>query len=46
MYTKLKIKNIFILCRLLITSIMTAAKFFDDKYYKNEYYAKVGGISN
>lgn len=24
---------------------MAAAKFFDDFYYKNEYYAKIGGIS-
>src|SRR3989338_2796845 len=30
--------------RLLITSIMVAAKFFDDKFYNNEYYAKIGGI--
>ena len=30
--------------RLLITSIMVAAKFFDDKYFSNEYYAKVGGM--
>ncbi|EAS03399.2 amine-terminal domain cyclin (macronuclear) [Tetrahymena thermophila SB210] len=32
--------------RLLITSIMLATKFFDDRYYNNEYYAKVGGIGN
>lgn len=32
--------------RLLITSIMLAAKFFDDRYYNNEYYSKVGGITN
>ena len=25
---------------------MLAAKFFDDRYYNNEYYSKVGGISN
>lgn len=25
---------------------MIAAKFFDDCYYNNEYYARVGGISN
>jgi Cyclin. len=25
---------------------MIAAKFFDDHFYNNEYYAKVGGISN
>ena len=24
---------------------MIAAKYFDDKYYPNAYYAKVGGIS-
>jgi len=24
---------------------MVAIKFHDDDYYKNEYYAKVGGIS-
>ncbi|ESW19048.1 hypothetical protein PHAVU_006G092300 [Phaseolus vulgaris] len=31
--------------RLLITSIMVAAKFLDDKYYSNAYFAKVGGVS-
>jgi len=30
--------------RLLVTSVMLAAKFFDDIYYSNAYYAKVGGI--
>ena len=30
--------------RLLITSIMLAAKFFDDQYYNNAYYAKIGGV--
>jgi hypothetical protein len=30
--------------RLLITSIMLAAKFFDDQYFNNAYYAKVGGV--
>jgi hypothetical protein len=30
--------------RLLITSIMLAAKFFDDQYYNNVFYGKVGGI--
>jgi hypothetical protein len=24
---------------------MVAAKFFDDFYYKNDFYAKIGGIS-
>lgn len=32
--------------RLLITAVMLAAKFFDDRFYNNEYYARVGGISN
>ncbi|KAJ7977402.1 Cyclin [Quillaja saponaria] len=31
--------------RLLITSIMLAAKFIDDAFFKNVYYAKVGGVS-
>ncbi|KAF3787647.1 Cyclin-U4-1 [Nymphaea thermarum] len=31
--------------RLLITSVMVAAKFLDDLYYNNAYYAKVGGVS-
>ncbi|GLT84272.1 hypothetical protein SLE2022_025130 [Rubroshorea leprosula] len=31
--------------RLLITSVMVAAKFMDDIHYNNAYYAKVGGIS-
>ncbi|CAI0448907.1 unnamed protein product [Linum tenue] len=31
--------------RLLITSIMLAAKFVDDAFFNNAYYAKVGGIS-
>ncbi|WCJ23041.1 cyclin p4 1 [Euphorbia peplus] len=31
--------------RLLITSVMVAAKFMDDTFYNNAYYAKVGGIS-
>jgi|Transcript_67931 hypothetical protein len=30
--------------RLLVTSIMLSAKFFDDVYYSNSYYAKVGGV--
>lgn len=30
--------------RLLVTSVMLAAKFFDDHYYNNAYYAKVGGV--
>uniref|UniRef100_A0A7N0TM92 Cyclin n=1 Tax=Kalanchoe fedtschenkoi TaxID=63787 RepID=A0A7N0TM92_KALFE len=31
--------------RLLITSVMVAAKFIDDAFFDNAYYAKVGGIS-
>jgi hypothetical protein len=30
--------------RLLVTSIMLAVKFFDDVYYSNSYYARVGGV--
>lgn len=30
--------------RLLFTAILVAAKFHDDMYYANAYYAKVGGI--
>lgn len=28
----------------MITSVLLAAKFFDDAYYNNAYYAKVGGV--
>lgn len=31
--------------RFLITAVMLAAKFYDDRYYNNEYYSRVGGIS-
>ncbi|KAJ0079996.1 hypothetical protein Patl1_22655 [Pistacia atlantica] len=31
--------------RLLITSIMVAAKFFNDECHNNAYFAKVGGVS-
>ncbi|KAL5701814.1 hypothetical protein ACHQM5_027111 [Ranunculus cassubicifolius] len=31
--------------RILITSVMVAAKFIDDKYFNNAYYARVGGVS-
>ncbi|XP_010546693.1 PREDICTED: cyclin-P3-1 [Tarenaya hassleriana] len=31
--------------RLLITSVLVAAKFLDDECYNNAYYAKVGGVS-
>ncbi|XP_051121922.1 cyclin-U4-1 [Andrographis paniculata] len=37
--------NSFNVHRLLITSVMLSAKFLDDMYYNNAYYAKVGGIS-
>jgi len=30
--------------RLLVTSVMLAVKFFDDRYYSNAFYAKVGGV--
>ena len=30
--------------RILFTSIVIAAKFVDDKFYKNKYYASVGGV--
>lgn len=30
--------------RLLITAVLLAAKFLDDVYYSNAYYAKVGGL--
>ncbi|CAD8052205.1 unnamed protein product [Paramecium primaurelia] len=31
--------------RFLLLAIVTAIKFQDDDYYKNEYYAKIGGIN-
>jgi hypothetical protein len=31
--------------RLILTSIMVAAKFFDERFSNNAYFAKVGGIS-
>lgn len=30
--------------RVVITSILLAAKFFDDAYYNNAYYSKIGGV--
>lgn len=30
--------------RVVITGVLLAAKFFDDAYYNNAYYAKVGGV--
>lgn len=29
----------------MLTSILIGIKYHEDEYYKNEYYAKVGGIS-
>jgi len=37
--------NSYSIHRLLITSVMLAAKFFDDHYYNNAYFAKVGGVA-
>jgi len=31
--------------RVIISAILVAAKFFDDAYYNNAYYAKVGGVT-
>jgi hypothetical protein len=31
--------------RLVITSVMVAAKFIDDSFFNNTYYARVGGVS-
>lgn len=30
--------------RVLVTSVLLAVKFFDDVYYSNNFYAKVGGV--
>ena len=30
--------------RVVITAVLLAAKFFDDVYYNNAYYGKIGGI--
>mmetsp|Transcript_69111 Transcript_69111/g.144093 ORF Transcript_69111/g.144093 Transcript_69111/m.144093 type:complete len:237 (-) Transcript_69111:18-728(-) len=32
--------------RLMLSSIMVAAKFLDDFYYSNEFWAKIGGVPN
>ena len=29
----------------MFTAIVVAIKYVDDKFYKNDYYAKVGGIT-
>lgn len=31
--------------RILVTAVMISAKFFDDVYYSNSFYAKIGGLS-
>lgn len=31
--------------RLIITTVMAAAKFFDDQYFNNSYYGKIGGVT-
>lgn len=36
----------FCIHRLFLTALIISVKFYEDKYYKNSYYAKVGGISN
>lgn len=30
--------------RVILTSVVLAAKFFDDRYYSNKFYAAVGGV--
>ncbi|CAK9188046.1 unnamed protein product [Ilex paraguariensis] len=37
--------NSFNVHRLLITSVLVSAKFMDDVFYNNRYFAKIGGIS-
>ena len=32
--------------RLLLISFVLATKIYDDEYFENKYYAKIGGISN
>lgn len=32
--------------RILLSSVMVAAKFLDDFYYSNEFWAKIGGVPN
>eukprot|EP01069_Polyplicarium_translucidae_P005315 Polyplicarium_translucidae@DN2761_c0_g1_i4.p1 len=45
----IKLHDRFAICllnihRLMITSVMLATKFFDDVYYSNAFYARVGGV--
>lgn len=37
--------NVLNVHRLFVTALTVAVKFFDDTYYSNSYYAKVGGLS-
>jgi hypothetical protein len=38
--------NHFCIHRLFLAALVVAAKFIDDKFYKNDYYARVGGVAN
>lgn len=38
--------NEFNIHRILLASLVLAAKTFDDEYFENKYYAKVGGVTN
>ena len=38
--------NSYCIHRLFLSGLVVAAKFFEDKYYKNSYYSRVGGITN
>lgn len=32
--------------RLMITGVLVGTKYFDDFYFKNTYYAKLGGVAS
>ena len=38
--------NSYCIHRVFFSGLVIAAKFFEDKFYKNSYYSRVGGISN
>jgi hypothetical protein len=38
-------KQFFFINRLILVSVIIAIKYHEDHYYKNTFYAKVGGIS-
>lgn len=38
--------NSFTAHRLIITSVVLAVKFHEDEYYTNDFYARVGGVTN